>query len=79
MKARGSISFSAKEGSYIVGCWSLFVAILSPLLVRRFKRRTLLVWGQTSMAISLFAVGVFYAEKMDIATIIGINWFIMSF
>jgi len=45
MKARGSISFSAKVGSYIVGCWSLLVAVVSPIFVRRFKRRTLLMWG----------------------------------
>ena len=79
MKDRGSISFTAKQGSYIVGCWSLFVAVLSPALVRKFKRRTLLMWGQTSMAISLIAVAIFYMGKHDIWTIIGINWFIMSF
>jgi len=79
MKDRGSIGFSAKEGSYIVGCWSLFVAVVSPLLVRRFARRTLLVWGQTSMAISLCLVAYFYSKKLDVWTIVGINWFIMSF
>jgi len=62
-----------------VGCWSLFVAVVSPLLVRRFNRRTLLLVGQTSMAISLILVGVFYQNKWDLPTIIGINWFIMSF
>lgn len=31
------------------------------------------------MAISLMAVAVFYIYKKDILTIVGINWFIMSF
>ena len=79
MKKKGSIGFTAKQGSYIVGCWSLFVAIISPLFVRRFNRRTLLFWGQLSMAVSLCAVAVFYITEHDILTIIGINWFIMSF
>ena len=55
------------------------MAVLSPALVRRFPRRTLLLYGQTSMAISLCLVGIFYMEKQDVLTIIGINWFIMSF
>jgi len=38
-----------------------------------------LVWGQTSMAISLIAVAFFYGAELDILTIVGINWFIMSF
>ena len=31
------------------------------------------------MAVSLIAVAVFYIYKQDILTIVGINWFIMSF
>lgn len=31
------------------------------------------------MAISLIAVAFFYSGKQDVLTIIGINWFIMSF
>jgi len=45
MKKRGSIGFTAKQGSYIVGCFSLFCALVAPFVVQTFKRKTLLIIG----------------------------------
>ena len=79
MAKRGSISFSAKVGSYIVGCWSLFMSLVAPFFLEMFRRRTLLLWGQTAMAFSLIAVALFYIYEQDILTVVGLNFFIASF
>lgn len=79
MAKRGSISFSAKEGSYIVGTLSMIVSIIAPITVNNFGRKPLLFWGQFAMATSLSAVAVSYMYEHDILIIVFICVFISAF
>ena len=60
MSEKGSISLTAKQGSYLVGCLNLLGAIVAPIPVVMFPRKFLLFWGQLTMAISLIMVAVCY-------------------
>jgi hypothetical protein len=59
MAESGAISITAKQGSYIVGCVNWFGAIVSPLPLIYFGRKTLLFWGHISMGLSLVVVAIF--------------------
>lgn len=79
MKKKGAISITAKQGSYIVGTVSFIGSILAPIPLSMFGRRTLLIWGQITMGISLLFVGVFQLLDMTIPLILGICAFIIAF
>lgn len=79
MSNRGSISFTPKQGSYIVGTLSLIVSLLAPWPVGTFKRKTLLFWGQFGMAVSLALTAVAYILEKDILIIVFICIFISCF
>jgi len=79
MAEKGAISITAKQGSYIVGCVNWAGAILSPIPLVYFGRKTLLFWGHLSMGVSLVVVGVFQVYEMSIPLIIALCWFITSF
>jgi len=79
MAESGAISFTAKQGSYLVGSVNWLGAILSPLPLMYFGRRTLLFWGQISMGVSLCAVAIFQMYDMSIPLIYALCWFITSF
>ena len=59
MADKGAISITAKQGSYLVGCVSFLGAILAPIPLSYFGRRTLLFYGQISMGLSLIVVAIF--------------------
>jgi len=79
MAAKGSISITAKQGSYLVGCLNLLGAIIAPIPVVMFPRKFLLFWGQLTMAVSLLLVAVCYNLEYDIAIIVFICIFILAF
>jgi Na+/melibiose symporter-like transporter len=79
MSSRGSITFTPKQGSYIVGTLSLIVSLIAPLPVSKFNRKSLLLWGQTCMALSLFATAIAYIYQRDILIIVFICIFITGF
>jgi len=79
MAEKGSISLTAKQGSYLVGCLNLLGAIIAPIPVVMFPRKFLLFWGQLTMAISLIMVAVCYNLNYDIAIIVFICVFILAF
>lgn len=79
MAEKGSISITAKQGSYLVGCLNLLGAILAPIPVVMFPRKFLLFWGQLTMAISLILVAVCYNLDADIGIIVFICIFIIAF
>jgi hypothetical protein len=79
MADRGSISMTAKQGSYLVGCVNLLGAIIAPIPVVMFPRKFLLFWGQLAMAISLIMTAVCYNLQQDIAIIVFICIFILAF
>ena len=59
MYDKGAITITGKQGSYLVGCLNWFGAIVSPIPLMYFGRKTLLFWGQLSMGVSLCLVAVF--------------------
>lgn len=79
MARKGAIQFTAKQGSYIVGCVSFVGSILAPIPLSMFGRRTLLFWGQVVMGLSLAAVGAFQLLDMTMPLILGICVFITGF
>jgi hypothetical protein len=60
MAEKGAISFTAKQGSYMVGTWSFISAIVAPIPLTYFGRKTLLFWGQITMGVMLALTGIFY-------------------
>jgi hypothetical protein len=60
MHEKGSITITAKQGSYLVGCLNLLGAIIAPIPVVMFPRKFLLFWGQLVMAVSLLLVAICY-------------------
>lgn len=79
MKKKGAISITAKQGSYIVGTVSFIGSILAPIPLSMFGRKTLLIWGQVVMGISLLFVGYFQLMEYTIPLILGICVFIIAF
>ena len=79
MANRGSISFTAKQGSYIVGTLSMIMAMVAILPVNYFKRKTLLFWGQFWMAVSLALTAISYIMEQDILIIVFLCIFITAF
>ena len=79
MAEKGAISITAKQGSYMVGCVNWLGAILAPIPLSFFGRKTLLFWGQIAMGISLVMTGIFQQLDMSIPIIISLCIFITSF
>jgi len=59
MYQKNAITFDGKTGSYIVGCISFVGALLAPIPLNMFGRRTLLLYGQISMGVCLSLTGLF--------------------
>lgn len=59
MADKGAISITAKQGSYMVGTVNWVGALISPIPLSYFGRKTLLFWGQIAMGISLVMTGIF--------------------
>jgi len=59
MYNKGAIGITGKQGSYLVGCVNWAGAIISPIPLIYFGRKTLLFWGQLSMGVSLILTAVF--------------------
>lgn len=59
MAEKGAISITAKQGSYMVGCVNWAGALISPIPLSYFGRKTLLFWGQIVMGVCLVLTGIF--------------------
>lgn len=63
----------------MIGSLNFCGALLAPIPLNYFGRRTLLLYGQLSMGICLCLTGVFYIFDMSIPIIICLCVFILSF
>jgi hypothetical protein len=79
MAEKGAISITAKQGSYMVGCVNWAGALISPIPLSYFGRKTLLFWGQLAMGAALVATGIFQMLDMSIPVIVSICIFITAF
>ena len=79
MAEKGAISITAKQGSYMVGCVNWAGALLSPIPLSMFGRKTLLFWGQIGMGVSLVLTGIFQMLDMSIPIIVCLCIFITAF
>ena len=79
MAETGAIGFTAKQGSYIVGSFSFLGSLLAPIPLMMFGRKTLLLWGQISMGLSLILIGIFQILEMTTPLLIFLLIFIWSF
>lgn len=79
MAEKGAISITAKQGSYMVGCVNWVGALLSPIPLSYFGRKTLLFWGQIVMGLCLVLTGIFQMLDMSIPIIISLCCFITAF
>jgi hypothetical protein len=79
MYDKGAINITGKQGSYMVGCINWAGALLSPIPLIYFGRKTLLFYGQLSMGVSLILTGVFSLLDWSIPVIVMICVFIISF
>jgi hypothetical protein len=59
MAEKGAISITAKQGSYLVGCVNWVGALISPIPLVYFGRKTLLFWGHIVMGICLILAGIY--------------------
>ena len=79
MHDKGAISLTGKQGSYLVGCINWAGALISPIPLVYYGRKTLLFWGQLSMGASLCLTAIFTLLDYSIPVIICICIFIISF
>ena len=79
MKEKNPDSIDPKVGSYILGGVVLLTAILSPIPVRLFKRKPLLLTGQLCMSFFFAAIGFCLIYELNVLAIVSMNLFIASF
>mmetsp|Transcript_2630 Transcript_2630/g.4394 ORF Transcript_2630/g.4394 Transcript_2630/m.4394 type:complete len:173 (+) Transcript_2630:1059-1577(+) len=79
MAKRDSISFTPKQGSYLVGVFSLLCSLVAPLPLHYFNRRPLLFYGQFSMAACLGMTATSYIIEQDKLIIIFLCLAILCF
>ena len=61
MASPGS-SFTPRTGTYLVGITTSVSSLFSTQIVKRFGRRTLVIWGHLGIAVIHAMVGVFHNE-----------------
>ena len=79
MVEKGSISITAKQGSYMVGCINFAGALLAPLALTYFGRKTLLFYCHIIMGVGFILIGIFSMLDMSIPLIICLCFCIIGF
>ena len=63
----------------MLGLANMFGALMSCYVVKKFDRRTLLVWGHIGIAIVHAAVGVFDIKKMNDGVLVSVIVFLFVY
>ena len=79
MAENTNMTISPKAGSYLVGCMNWGGALISPIPLRYFGRKTLLFWGQICMGSSLMLAGICYMMDMSTPVIFFMCFAIVTF
>ena len=72
-------TYSTSQKNYFVGCSGFLGALTSQFAVAYLKRRTIMIGGQTLMAILLLMIALFIVNKKPDATIYSMSAFIFTF
>jgi hypothetical protein len=79
MNSDGSSALTPREGTCLLGIFSLFAAMLSVATTRKFKRRTLLWLGHLIMALCHTLIAMFDYNDIDNVAIVFMLIFILVF
>ena len=77
--ASGSSSFTARQGTILLGACDFASSVLSIAFIRKFKRRPMLIIGHTGMTLAMISIGVLAIYDINIGVLIGMCVFICMY
>ena len=71
--------FTARTGTYVISLVNFFSSFMSIFMVKRFGRRTLLLWGHTGVALAHLCVAICTITSTNIGVLGGICFFLFAY
>ena len=75
----GSFPLTPTQGTYVIGAINLIGAILAIAVVQMLGRRTIFIFGQLLMSLTLFVCGLMVIENQNLTTIVMLYLFMATF
>jgi hypothetical protein len=72
-------ALSPREGTILVGFFNLLAHIPAVYLIKKFPRRTLLIYGHVAIAVCHIFVGAFAASTNDLGVVIMMSMFMVVY
>lgn len=79
MQRNGNSPLTPRQGVYLVGIFNLLASLMATWTVKKFGRKTLLVWGHIGIALAHSGVAAFSLWGVDIGVLIMILSFLVIY
>ena len=72
-------SFTAREGTIVLGAVDFISSCFSILAIRKFQRRPMMILGHTGMTLAMISIGVLAIYEINIGVLVGMCVFICMY